>query len=154
MHHEVEVARSRFSPDELRELDALRTVTPWRREPDALVLALGWADEVDRFDRERTLPASNNSVRTEHDFIGALFYRDMAEDAIRALPERLALKVRPYLETGDQLFLKFTVPDSGASVAVLGNTDVAGRGWWWFRLPIDGPVAEVIRAWGARYWSS
>ncbi|MCL2849519.1 MAG: hypothetical protein FWE61_05695 [Micrococcales bacterium] len=152
MYDALDDARSKFAPDELELLENLRVVTRWRREFDALSLAVEWTAWVERFDAERVFPASDMSVRTEHDFAGALFCRDRAEQAFQALPASLAAKVEPYLDAGDQRFRGFTVPDSGETMVDIAGIDATYvRKWWWFRMPVDGPVIELIKSWNPRF---
>lgn len=149
MHSELEAARAQFSHDELQELEARRIDTLYRKQPDALSLAIGWMVWIAQFDADRKLPSTDVSVRTEHDLAGALFTRDSAEDAIGTIPDRLGARIVPFLEVGDNGLVSFTKEDPDAIMTKIAGIDPLGQAWWWFRRPVDGPLVDFLRFWDA-----
>ncbi|MEV8610006.1 hypothetical protein AB0383_19110 [Amycolatopsis sp. NPDC051373] len=81
---------------------------------------------------------------TENDLAAALFMRDFVEDALAGLEPELADRVRPGVTAADDLFRSFTVEDPGDRMAKVAHIDLAGRGWWWFRVPASGPIAQDL----------
>lgn len=139
--------RCRFTQEELAELEGHRITRADGSTPDALELAAGWAAYVEKFDLDRALPWTDRSVWNEHDLAGALFLRDSLEAATDLLSAALAAKVRGMVEPADTRYRDFTVPDTGERMATIAEVDGVDRGWWWFRVPSSGPIAEDL----ARY---
>jgi hypothetical protein len=131
---DAEIAERKPEPDDGNKLDALG-------------LARAWALHVEKLDHDRALPHTDRTVWTEHDFAGALFMRDFVEDALARLRPDLAGKVRRHVTTADDLFRSFTTDDPGDRIAKIARIDLAGRGWWWFRVPASGPIVQDL----ARY---
>jgi hypothetical protein len=136
--------RELFSDAELAEIAA---GAPGPDKPDAVALAVAWANQVRKIDSDRSLPWSDRSVWTEHDLAGALFQRDFVEDALNQLRPELARRLRAYVTVADERFRSFTGTDSGERMGRIARVDPTGRGWWWFRVPVDGPIAQDL----ARY---
>jgi hypothetical protein len=106
--------------------------------------AVGWAQQVKKIDLDRALPASDRSVWNEHDLAGALFLRDFLEDSLSKLRAPVREKMEHYVAEADERFRSFTVDDSGQRMARVAEVDMAGRSWWWFRVPTSGPIAEDL----------
>lgn len=138
--------RAMFSDAELAEIAANKQ-TPGDDKLDAIELARAWELHVEKIDNDRTLPWTDRSVWTEHDLAGAMFMRDFVEDALSRLRPELAGKVRRYVAKADDRFRSFTADDSGERMAKIAGVDMAGRGWWWFRVPTSGPIVQDL----ARY---
>jgi hypothetical protein len=136
--------RSMFTDGELSEIAACKIARADGNERDAIQLAAAWALHVEKIDRDRALPWSDRSVWTEHDLAAALFMRDYVEDALAQLPPPLAEKMRRYVAESDDRFRSFTIDDSGQRMAKIAGVEVSGRSWWWFRVPVDGPIAEDL----------
>ncbi|MEV6900402.1 hypothetical protein [Amycolatopsis sp. NPDC051372] len=111
---------------------------------DALRLAKAWFLHVEKLDSDRALPPTDHTVWTEHDLAAALFMRDFVEDALAGLEPELADRVRPGVTAADDLFRSFTVEDPGDRMAKVAHIDLAGRGWWWFRVPASGLIAQDL----------
>lgn len=139
--------RALFTDAELAEIDESKPEPDNKDKPDALGLARSWTLHVEKLDHDRALPYTDRTVWTEHDLAGALFMRDFVEDALARLRPALADKVRRYAATADDLFRSFTADDPGDRIAKIARIDLAGRGWWWFRVPTSGPIVQDL----ARY---
>jgi hypothetical protein len=135
-----------FSDVELAEI-AEHKLQPGEDKPDAIDFARAWELHVEKIDNDRALPWTDHSVWTEHDFAGALFQRDFLDTALSRLDPVVAGKLRPYVEKTDERFRSFTVDDSGDRMARVAGVGASGRGWWWYRVPSSGPIAEDL----ARY---
>ncbi|MBF6439285.1 hypothetical protein [Nocardia cyriacigeorgica] len=134
--------RSEFSDTELQEIQShsIRYASGERRE--AIRLAAAWEAHVDKIDRDRELPRTDRSVWTEYDFVAALTMRDFLQDALDLLPATLRDKLTQLIEPVDDRYRGYTVPDSGTRVSAIADVDISHRGWWWFRIPSTGPIAE------------
>ena len=132
-----------FSDEELAEI-AERKPQPGEDKPDAIDYARAWELHVEKIDNDRTLPWTDHSVWTEHDFAGALFQRDFLDTALSRLDPRAVSKLQPYVEEADTRFRSFTKPDSGDRMARVAGVGASGRGWWWYRVPSSGPIAEDL----------
>ncbi len=135
-----------FSGEELAEI-AEHKPTAGDDKPDAIDYARAWELHVEKIDNDRALPWTDHSVWTEHDFAGALFQRDFLDTALARLGAVVADKLRPYIEKADERFRSFTMDDSGERMARVAGVGVSNRGWWWYRVPSSGPIAEDL----ARY---
>ena len=147
---ELAAARGRFGPDELGVMEQRRAGGPYRRQADALAMAVRWKVAVDRFDSERHLPPETYALRSISDLADTLDLRDFAETAVAALPEAVAIKVRAYLDAGDMAYRDWTAAALGAPLVQDSEeqerlvADPTSRAWWWFRRPVDGPIAESV----------
>lgn len=140
-----------FSDAELADI-ASSKANPGDNQPDAIGLARAWELHVEKIDLDRVLPRSDHTVWTEHDLAAALFMRDFVEHALKLLRPELADKLRRYVAVADSRFRSFTADDSGERMAKIAGIDTAEistatRGWWWFRVPVSGPIVEDL----ARY---
>jgi hypothetical protein len=114
---------------------------------DALRMAAAWEAHVNKIDNDRALPWSDRSVWNEFDLVAALILRDYFQEAVDTLPSRLRERVLALVAPVDDRFRGFTVPDSGKRIAKIGEIDMTGRGWWWFRVPDSGPITEDLARW-------
>jgi hypothetical protein len=135
-----------FSDEELAEIAANKP-KPGDDKLDAIDYARSWELHVEKLDNDRALPWTDRSVWTEHDLAGTLFQRDFLEDALSRLRPELAAKIRQYVAKTDGRFRSFTADDSGDRMAKIAGISMAGRGWWWFRVPTSGPIVQDL----ARY---
>lgn len=138
--------RSALLPAELAELTATK-LRPGADKPDAIGFVVAWALHVDKIDADRALDWSDHSVWNEYDLLAALYIRDRAEKAIVRLSPALQAKLQALLAGPDDRFRGFTVADSGKRMAQIAGVDATGRGWWWYRVPVDGPITVDL----ARY---
>lgn len=83
----------------------------------------------------------------EHDLAGSLFQRDFLAQALEALPEPTRSKLADWVATADQRFRGYTTDDPSGRMGRVAEVDLAGRGWWWRRVPDSGPIVEDL----ARY---
>jgi hypothetical protein len=138
--------RSQLSPAEQAELAAAK-LDPDDDTSDAIGYLVAWALHVDKIDADRALDWSDHSVWNEYDLMGALYIRDMAEKAILRLSPGLQAKLRTLVAAPDDKYRGFTVADPGKQMAQIANVSATGEGWWWYRVPLDGPITVDL----ARY---
>jgi hypothetical protein len=136
--------RSTLDDHDLSEIEAHKVAVGGRTERDAIDLGVAWAKNVKKIDSDRELPASDRRVWTEHDFAGTLFLRDHLERALNQLSPAVREKIERWVAETDDRFRSFTVDDSGQRTAKVAEVDTSGRGWWWFRVPESGPIAEDL----------
>jgi hypothetical protein len=139
--------RALFDEAELAEIASRSVNLTGQRTIDAVELASGWANRVAKIDLDRALPWSDRSVWNEHDLAGSLFARDFLQEAIDGLPQPLRDRLAGWVAGVDERFRSYTVDDPRERMAKVAETDLAGRGWWWRRVPATGPIAEDL----ARY---
>jgi hypothetical protein len=138
-----------LTDEELAEVEAARITLPSGAQRSAVQLAASWAANIEKIDSDRARPADDRSVWTEHDLAGALFVRDSLERALRQLPDAVRDKVERAVRQTDDRFRGFTVDDPGHRMAKVAMVDRAGRGWWWYRVPADGPIVADLARWPA-----
>src|SRR5665647_2269257 len=79
---------NRLSPEQLAQVEEASWVSEFGHKSDALTLTVGWANHVDKLDKDRRLPWEDHSVWTEHDLEAALRIRDRLAQALSRLPDR------------------------------------------------------------------
>jgi len=137
----LEELSAHFTAAELTAIQEASWVSEFGHKSDALTLTVGWANHVDKLDKDRRLPWEDHSVWTEHDLEAALRIRDRLAQALSRLPAPVAERLSEVVSEADESFRDFTADDTGARMARIAHVELAGRGWWWFRVPVDGPVA-------------
>jgi hypothetical protein len=133
--------RSNFSAADLAVVAERAPVHQSGSRLDAISMAASWAAHVNKLDHDRHLAADDHSVWTEHDLVAALFVRDFLHNALVLLPSDLAARIEKLTTDADDLFRSFTSEDSGIRITKIAEVNPEGRGWWWYRLPTDGPIA-------------
>lgn len=133
---------STLTEEDTSEIAENATLRSDGTEEDVIDLIVAWKLHVEKFDQDRSLPWTDHSVWNEHDLAGALFLRDFTEDALKCLTPSLAAKLRHHVDEIDALFRTFTSDDSGERMAEIASVDMEDRGWWWFRVPDSGPIAQ------------
>jgi hypothetical protein len=136
-----------FDEDELSAIQAAAIRLASGDERTAPQLATAWAANIEKIDSDRARPADDHRVWTEHDLAGALFVRDSLERALGQLPPPLRAKVERVVAPTDERFRSFTVDDSGRRMAAVAMVEPTGRGWWWYRVPADGPIVADLAQW-------
>ncbi|MFJ6750434.1 MULTISPECIES: hypothetical protein [unclassified Streptomyces] len=136
-----------FNQVEVDEIQAATVKLGGNTQSDSIGLAVAWQKNVSKIDSDRSLPATDRSVWTEHDFAGALFLRDHLERALQQLSPSVREKLERYVAEADGLFRSCTVDDPELRMLRVAEIDSAGRKWWWSRIPDSGPIAEDL----ARY---
>jgi hypothetical protein len=139
--------RSMFSDAELAEIAGHRVRLTGERELDAVELAIGWANRVQKIDADRARPWTDRSVWNEHDLAGSLFLRDFLQAGLDQLPRSLRERLGGWVARADEQFRSYTVDDPAGRMAQIAEVDLAGRPWWWRRVPDSGPITEDL----ARY---
>jgi hypothetical protein len=138
-----------FTEDELSAIEAAAIHLASGDARTALQLEASWAANIEKIDSDRVRSADDHSAWTEHDLAGALFVRDSLERALRQLPDAVREKVEQAVSRTDERFRGFTVDDPGHRMAKVAMVDRAGRGWWWYRVPADGPIVTDLAQWSA-----
>lgn len=133
--------QSTLHDDDLAVIRANKIPLGGNTERDVIELVVAWAKNVAKIDSDRALPASDRGVWTEHDFVGTLFLRDHVQRALDQLSPNVREKIENYVAGTDDKFRSFTMEDSGQRTARIAEIDITGRPWWWFRVPISGPIA-------------
>jgi hypothetical protein len=139
--------RSMFSDAEIAEIATHTVRLTEDTAPDAIELAMGWANRVQKIDLDRALPWSDRTVWNEHDLAGTLFVRDFLQDALEQLPATLRERLETWVAESDERFRSYTVDDPAGRMAKIAEVDLTGRPWWWRRVPDSGPITEDL----ARY---
>jgi len=142
-----ERVRSNFSDDDISAIKDCAITLASGAERDALQLAGSWEAHVEKIDSDRSLPWSDRTVWNEFDLSATMIVRDHLERAISALPAALSTRMADFVADTDSRFMSITVRDSGKRMAAVSNTDIEGRGWWWFRIPDSGPILEDLARW-------
>ncbi|WP_329582428.1 hypothetical protein OG500_20875 [Kitasatospora sp. NBC_01250] len=135
--------RSQFTEDELAQLAAHRVPFGVGAELDAVELAAAWGEQVARIDADRALPPFDRDAWNAYDLAGALFLRDHLATALVKLPPQLRARLEQLaVQQADDRYRSFTVVDDGRRMAQVAQLELAGRAWWWFRTPANGPIAD------------
>ena len=135
---------SLFDDIEIDDIAAHPVTLGESTERDAIDLAISWAAHVRKIDTDRALPWSDRSVWTEHDLAAALHMRDFVQMALDRLPSTLRERMRQVVAATDEQFRSYTIDDPRERMAVVAGIDLAGRGWWWRRVPENGPIAQDL----------
>jgi hypothetical protein len=139
--------RDIFSDTELDEIAAHPVVLGEDHPATAIELAQDWAGRVQKIDADRALPWSDRSVWTEHDLAGALFLRGFLQKAMDQLSLATREKMQNYVDQADSQFRAYTVDDPAGRMGRIAHVDLAGRPWWWRRVPVSGPITEDLARW-------
>jgi hypothetical protein len=143
MNNIPEDIQAMFSQDELSQLKS-NTVAFGGDRSDPIKLAAAWDLHVAKIDADRALPSTDRSVWNEHDLAGALFIRDRLETALNQLAPSLRDRMLRYVTKTDEQFRSFTIDDPRKRMAKIADIDPEGRPWWWFRVPVSGPIVEDL----------
>jgi hypothetical protein len=137
--------RALFEDDEIAEIGAHPIVLGENTERDAIDMAMAWSAHVRKIDADRALPWEDRSVWTEHDLAAALYIRDFVQLALDKLSVSLRDRLQQYVTTVDDHFRSYTVDDPAGRMGKVAHVDLAGRGWWWRRVPDSGPIVDDLR---------
>ncbi|MGH3875028.1 MAG: hypothetical protein ACRDSR_26620 [Pseudonocardiaceae bacterium] len=133
-----------FDDSEISELEANKLMLGGNTERNTIDLAAAWAENVQKIDLDRALPSSDRSVWNEHDLAGTLFLRDHLDESLSQLRPALRERMERYVAETDERFRSFTMDDPGRRMARVADVDTVGRSWWWFRVPVSGPIAQDL----------
>ncbi|GAA0911084.1 hypothetical protein [Virgisporangium aurantiacum] len=104
-----------------------------------------WWEHLAKFEADLLLPPDDHSIWGAHDYVAGLIIRDRLAGAISRLDPTLAGRIDSAVSEVDRRFTDFTEhDDDGCTGRVDGRVD-PGRGWWWRRVPIRGPIREELR---------
>jgi hypothetical protein len=140
-----------LSDEEVTQLVEVEVSLPHGRTASLAELLAGWAAHVDRLDADAQRDVERVDSWTEHDYVAALHIRDQVEQAlgVAAAPtQRLAVE---HLARADARFEGMTSPDVEHLLDSVIDRSEAGSGWWWARVPSQGPVRDgLLRLAGRR----
>jgi hypothetical protein len=136
--------RAVFTDQEIAEIGAHPVVLGESTERDAIDMAIAWDSHVRKIDADRSLPWADRSVWTEHDLVAALYIRDFLEQALNQLAVSLRDRLQHYVATVDEHFRSYTVDDPAGRIGKVAGVELAGRAWWWRRVPASGPIAQDL----------
>lgn len=136
--------RSLFDDVEIDEIAAHPVILGEDTERDAIDLAISWSAHVSKIDADRVLPWSDRSVWTEYDLAAALHMRDFVQMALDRIPTKLRDRMQQVVDATDEQFRSYTIDDPRGRMATVAGVDLAGRGWWWRRVPETGPIAQDL----------
>lgn len=136
-----------FTDDELTEIAGCAEGDAWGDPRNSLGLVASWAVHVATFDRDRPLAWDDRSVWNEYDLVAALHIRSGVESSTARLPAPLSARLAEVVQRTDELFRSFTVEDSGVRITRISDSNAnppipVPDGWWWRRVPMDGPIAK------------
>jgi hypothetical protein len=138
----------RFFPglgdDEVAELVATEVPLSYGRTSSLAELLAGWAAHVDRLDAEAQRATEHVESWTEHDYVAALHIRDQVEQGLLAAADSVRRLAVDYLARADGRFKVMTSPDSEHLLDVVIDRGERGEGWWWARIPNQGPVRDGL----------
>ncbi len=112
---------------------------PHRSTLGSLVQA--WGAHVRRFVDELDIDPTDPQDRwTPHDFVAALYIRTFVQDGLEKLPPGTVTVAERALAPVDEEFRAFTEHDDANLLEPWLTGDLLGAGWWWQRIPREGPV--------------
>jgi hypothetical protein len=135
-----------FTESERAELESCRYQVSPQRSLTVIELATAWALHVRKIDGDRAAPPDDPRTWGPHDLVAALYIRDFLADCLSRLPGGLGEKASAAIRRTDEMFVAVTQPDDGHLVAPVAEVDVAGKPWWWHRIPDSGPMLDELRA--------
>jgi hypothetical protein len=135
---------SLFRPVEIATIESHAIPFGSDETVDALRFAAGWATRVAKFDADRSLAWTDRTVWNEHDLAGSLHQRDFLDRAMSQLPVELRERLAVWVAAVDERFRSYTVDDPDGKMAKIAEVDLAGRPWWWRRVPVDGPIRRDL----------
>ncbi len=136
---------SLFAPAEIADIESHAIPFGSERTVDALQFAAGWAGRVAKLDADRALAWTDRTVWNEHDLAGSLHQRDFLQRALGELPDPLRERLAAWVTGVDDHFRAYTVDDPDGKMAKIADINLAGRSWWWRRIPVDGPIVRDLR---------
>ncbi len=111
------------------------------------LISEGWADfvTIERLLSEWiTLAQAGDRYQfSVDDYANDLTSRDGLELVLRRCQPPLKAKLLSYIELADQEFARRTKSDDQEVLAQFFRID-ARDGWWWKRIPSDGPLAHYL----------
>jgi hypothetical protein len=135
-----------FTERERAELDPYRYQLTPGKSLSVVDLATAWAAHVRKIGADRTRPPDDPRTWGPYDLVAALHIRDFLARCADTLPVELKDKVSAAVVPSDQLFREMTQPDDSQLVARIEQQSVAGKPWWWHRVPDSGPLLDELRA--------
>lgn len=136
---------SLFGPEDIADIESRAIPFGRDRSVDALQFAAGWAGRVAKIDADRALPWTDGKVWNEHDLAGSLHQRDFLERVLDELPGPLRERLAAWVARADERFRSYTTDDPDQKMAKVADVELAGRPWWWRRVPVDGPIVQDLR---------
>ncbi|PRX92410.1 hypothetical protein CLV72_110170 [Allonocardiopsis opalescens] len=108
-------------------------------------LLMSWQGHVARIRSELDLPDSDTSIWGVHDLKATLIIRDFNERPLGLIESSTREKVEAILSEIDQLFRSYTEEDPRNMIDYIDSDEPdPGRGWWWNRIPVRGPIRREL----------
>lgn len=133
----------RLSPEEQALLEASEIVYGPDPENHATLAALisSWSGHIEWLMAELGLDPKDPQDRwTPYDFLAALLTRNRVQHALQDLPAETVSVAERALLPVDERFRAFTEQDEKGLLEPLLAGDERRDGWWWQRVPKEGPV--------------
>lgn len=135
------------------EVALLRTsyVTIGSRSCDLATLMFSWHNSVRKIGSDVHLSDSDQQAWGVYDLIAALTDRDRIEDGLGRIASNLSRSAGDVIESADEELRSFTEIDEAHRIIqideAMGDRVEKGRNWWWYIIPIRGPIRlEIERA--------
>ncbi len=117
------------------------------REFERAMREEGWAEFVTlsrELDGWASLAREVNEYRyTIDDYTNDLYARNYLERALNDLPTSFSEALRGQVHEVDDRFREATEPDHSRRLGHYHRIDESS-GWWWRRIPRDGPLAQYL----------
>jgi hypothetical protein len=133
----------RLAPEERALLEGTDVVTGEAPEDRTTLGSLihDWSGHVEWLIAELGIDTSDPRDRwTPYDLLAALYIRSRIDRALGTLPAATGALAERALSTADARFREFTEPDARDLWRHWLLDDGPGTGWWWGRIPREGPV--------------
>jgi hypothetical protein len=126
-------------------LDTVLVELSYGRRKTLREIIVGWRQHVERLVAEQGKSLKQDrDVWGAHDFLAALFLRDVVERGLHQSPSEVLGEAQALVRHADHSFVDFTVDDIENVVARFSGEDHDKAAWWWRRIPRVGPAREDL----------
>ncbi|WKX73554.1 hypothetical protein [Streptomyces sp. XD-27] len=151
MNHEIKEWLSRFlGSSEISKLQQISVRVSASREIDLCDLVAGWYQHLKKMESDLPLSDSDRTVWGAYDLLAALSLRDFVARGLGKLDPDCSTAAAAAVRDVDEKFLSYTEQDDCQRIKKLDDSIGEGRGWWWKRIPVSGPIRREIDAISAR----
>lgn len=151
MSDEIKEWLSRFvGASEVSKLRQISVRVSASREIDLYDLVAGWYQHVRKMESDLQLPDSDRTVWGAYDLLAALSLRDFMARGLGELDPDCSTAASAAVKDVDDRFLSYTEQDDSQRIETLDDSIGEGRGWWWKRIPVNGPIRREMDAISAR----
>lgn len=109
-----------------------------------------WREHLLKFESDLLVAADDRSTWGAHDYVAALVIRDLIAQGVALVSLDLRSRIERAVAELDQRFTNFSEPDPEGYTERIDGRSKPDRGWWWHRIPKNGPVREEILAYYGR----